>query len=201
MVQYSHESLINLLFQHPSPRYWRIDQFKLLLFWHALAMFSLSDIHVQIACDEVPTTRFKRDSYGINRKVLQQPKRFANKSRTTHATSSIMGPSLKACSRILSFLPPSILLSLIFLLTYLLAALLSGSSFPVYLLVRLLASLLIRLLAGLLAGLACLLALLEHQNWKNNPKKTGKHFPKKYTIKNSTKLFHRIGCKRVSTRL
>lgn len=69
MLQYSHETLISLLLQHPSARYWRIDQFQRQRHIQAvvsvvvLAMLSLSGIHVQIACDEVPKESLKRDSY------------------------------------------------------------------------------------------------------------------------------------------
>lgn len=74
MLQYSRETLISLLLQHPSARYWRIDQFQRQRHIQAvvlLAMLSLSGIHVQIACDEVPKKSLKRDSYRINPKYFK----------------------------------------------------------------------------------------------------------------------------------
>lgn len=203
MWQYSRETLISLLLQHPSARYlyWRIDQFQRQRHIQAvvvLAMLSLSGIHVQIACAEVPKPSLKRDSYWINPKYFKT-KTICKTSRTTHAASSTSGPSLQAWSRCFLSFRRRFLFSLIFFLTYLLAASLFVSSFPASLLLLLLACWLASLLA-LPCFFAGLLACSRGApNWKNIPaQKTGKHFSEKYTGKTSTNLFDRIGWKKVS---
>ena len=204
------ETLISLLLQHPSARYWRIDQFQGQRHIQAvvvLAMLSLSGIHVQIACDEVPKTSLKRDSYWIN------PKYFKTQTickKISYYTCSIQynGAFTPGLQPMLSFLPPSILIFSYFLPHILASCLAFGFFFPCFL-----ASSLACLFAGRLACfLACSSLLLRWlacssllacsrgaPNWKNIPaQKTGKHFPEKYTThKNSTNLFFRIGCKKV----
>lgn len=163
MLQYSRETLISLLLQHPSARYWRIDQFQRQRHIQAvvlLAMLSLSGIHVQIACDEVPKKSLKRDSYRINPKYFKTQTICKKKS---YYTCSIQynGAFAPGLQPMLSFLPPSILIFSYFLPHILASCLAFGFFFPCFL-----ASSLACLLAGRLACSSLLACSRGAPNWK-----------------------------------